>query len=135
MRIADVDRLDDLSDDQLWETAADTRNAGEVRQEAILRWLFPEDIDPDIDPEELGGSRLRELRERATIIDEEEIEEDDIEDFERSGPYFDTFGRLIMEHDGVLYLIESEDDGAYDGISDENGLYTTDDKTNLDRDL
>ncbi len=36
----------------------------------------------------------------------------------------------------VPYLIDSlDDEGAYDGISTKNDLYTTDDKTNMDRDL
>jgi hypothetical protein len=51
-------------------------------------------------------------------------------------PYFDTQGRLILEHDGVSYLIDgSDDEGAYDGISSKDDLYTTDDKTNMDNDL
>jgi len=37
MRISDIDRLDTLSDAQLWEVAAVTHNAAEIRQEAIQR--------------------------------------------------------------------------------------------------
>jgi hypothetical protein len=42
-----------------------------------------------------------------------------------------TQGRLILQHNGVSYLIDGVDDeGTYDGISNRNDLYTTDDKTN-----
>ncbi|HLY28799.1 MAG TPA: hypothetical protein VKQ72_20810 [Aggregatilineales bacterium] len=64
------------------------------------------------------------------------MDEDDIEDVEGMAPYFDTQGRLILQHDGRSYLIESLNDaGAYDGISRKNDRFTTDDKTNTARDL
>jgi hypothetical protein len=133
MRIDDIDQLDTLSDAHLWDVAADTQNRGEIRQEAIERWLFPDD-----DPDDLSGGRLHELRRLATILESDEMEEDDdeIEDIEEMAPYFDNQGRLIIKHNGVSYLIESQDDeGAYDGINTKNDLYTTDDKTNTDRDI
>jgi hypothetical protein len=134
--IDDIDQLDSLTDDQLWEVAADTHNTAEIRQEAIQRWLFPDETNPDADPDELSGGRLRELRRRATVLESDELEDDDIEDIEGTAPYFDSQGRLILEHDGVSYLIDSiEDEGTYDGISTKNDLDTTDDKTNTDRDL
>lgn len=136
MTIDDIDQLDTLTDAQLWEVAADTHNAAEIRQEAIQRWLFPDETNPDSDPENLGGGRLQELRQRATVLDSDEMDEDEIEDVEGLAPYFDSQGRLILEHDGISYLIDSlDDEGAYDGIRSRNDLYTTDDKTNTARDL
>ncbi len=59
-----------------------------------------------------------------------------IDDIEATAPYFDTQGRLILEHDGVSYLIDSlDDEGTYDGRGNRYEQYTTDDKTNTDRDL
>ncbi|HLY27875.1 MAG TPA: hypothetical protein VKQ72_16125 [Aggregatilineales bacterium] len=136
MMIDDMDQLDALTDNQLWEAAADTNNAAEIRQEAMQRWLFPDETNPDADPDDLSGGRLRELKRRATVLDNEEFEEDDIEDIEEMAPYFDRQGRLLVAHDGVQYLIDSlDDDGEYDGINAKNDIYTTDDKTNADRDL
>src|SRR5579871_5806553 len=126
MTIDDLDQLDTLTDAQLWEVAADTHNAAEIRQEAIQRWLFPDETNPGADPDDLGGGRLQELRQRATVLDSDEMDEDEIEDVEGLAPYFDTQGRLILEHDGVSYLIDSlDDEGAYDGIRSRNDLYTT----------
>ncbi len=134
--IHNIDQLDELNDNQLWEAAADTRNTPEIRQEAILRWLYPDEIDPDADPDELSGGRLHELRQRASVLDSDEMDEDNLEDVEEMAPYFDTEGRLILEHDGVSYLIDTlEDEGSYEGISDYDDEYTTDDKTNTDRDI
>jgi hypothetical protein len=131
-----IDQLDMLTDDQLWEAAADTRNPAEIRQEAIQRWLYPDETNPDSDPEDLSGGRLHELRRRATVMEPDEMDEEDIEDVEAMAPYFDTQGRLILQHDGVSYLIgDLDDEGTYDGISSKNDEYTTDDKTNTDRDL
>ena len=136
MRVVDIDQLDTITDAQLWDVAADTRNPPEVRQEAIQRWLYPDETNPNSDPEDLSGGRLRELRQLATVLESDEISEDEIEDVEEMAPYFDTQGRLILEHDGVSYLIDGEDDaGTNDGISVKNDLYTTDDKTNMDRDM
>lgn len=136
MMIDDIDQLDMLNDTQLWEVASDRHNATEVRQEAIQRWLFPDETDPDADPNDLGGGRFQELRQGATALENDEIDEDDIEGVEGNAPYFDRQGRLILRHDGVSYLIDSlDDEGAYDGISTKNDRYTTDDKTNMDRDL
>jgi hypothetical protein len=84
----------------------------------------------------LSGGRLRELRQRATVLENDEMDEDNSEDVEEMALYFDTQGRLILQHDGVSYLIGGKDDeGAYDGISNRNDRYTTDDKTNKDSDL
>jgi hypothetical protein len=46
------------------------------------------------------------LRRRATRLERDEVEEDDIEELYRHGPYFDGAGRLILEHDGAMYLID-----------------------------
>ena len=136
MIIYDMDQLDTLTDAQLWEVAANRHNAAEIRQEAIGRWLFPGETNPDSDPDDLGGGRLRELEQRATVLESDEINENDTEDAGEMAPYFDSEGRLILEHDGVSYLIDSMDDeGSYDGISTRDDLYTTDDKTNMSRDL
>ena len=136
MLIHDIDRLATLSDAQLWEVATNRHNAANIRQEAIRRWLFPGETNPDSDPDDLRGGRLRELRERATVLEDDEMDEDNIEDVEEMAPYFDTQGRLILQHDGVSYLIGGlDDEGAYDGISNRNDLNTTDDKTNMDSDL
>ncbi len=136
MAINDFDQLDNLTDDQLWEAAADTRNVPEIRQQAILRWLYPDETDADADPDELSGGRLRVLRQRATVLDRDETDEDGIEDVEEMAPYFDIEGRLVLEHDGVSYLIESlEDDGTYFGVDNIDNLYTTDDKMNPNRDM
>src|SRR5260370_38984084 len=97
--IEDMDQLDALTDNQLWEVAGDTHNAPEIRQEAIQRWLFPDETNPDADPDELSGGRLHELRQRATILDMDEMDENEIEDVEGLAPYFDTEGRLILQHD------------------------------------
>src|SRR6185436_11889030 len=112
MYVASIEQLDDLSDEELWNAAADVRNNADIRHEAIQRWLFPGTGDPDED----GGARLRELRERATIIENDELEEDDIEDFDRAGPYFDGEGRLIVEHDGVKYLVDSDDEDMDEAV-------------------
>ncbi len=138
MAINDLDQLDILTDDQLWEAAADMRNTPEIRQQAILRWLYPDETDADVDPNKISGGRLRVLRERATVLDSDEAEEDEdeMEEMDEMAPYFDTQGRLILTHDGVSYLIESLDDGgAYDGIITKDDQYTTDDKTNMDSDM
>ncbi len=110
MYILTMDELDDLSDDALWEVAADTHNATDIRYEAIARWLFPDNGDPDDE----GGMRVVELRRRATVLGTHEVEEDDIEELDRKGPYFDGEGRLIVEHDGVQYLIETDEDSYPD---------------------
>src|SRR5258706_6080720 len=116
MKIDDIDQLDTLTDAQLWDVAADTRNAAEIRQEAIQRWLFPDETNPDSDPDELEGGRLRELKRRATVLEDDELDEDNIEDIESSAPYFDAQGRLMLVHDGVSYLIYSlDDEGTFVG--------------------
>ena len=136
MIIYDMDQLGTLSDAQLWEVAANRHNAAEIRQEAIGRWLFPGETNPDADPDDLGGGRLRELEQRATVLESDEINEYGTEDAGGMAPYFDSQGRLILEHDGVPYLIDTLDDnGTYFGISNIDNLYTTDDKTNVDLDM
>ena len=136
MNIYEMDQLDSLNDAQLWEVASDRHNAAEIRQEAIGRWLFPGKTNPDADPEDLGGGRLRELQQRASVLESDEINENDTQDAGEMAPYFDSQGRLILEHDGVSYLVDTlDDDGTYFGMSNRNNLYTTDDKTNMDRDL
>lgn len=134
--IHDIDQLDTLADDQLWEVAADTHNIAEIRQEAIQRWLYPDETNPYAGPGELSGGRFSELRQLATVLDIDEADEDQIEDVDAMAPYFDTQGRLILKHDGVSYLIDGQnDEGAYDGINSRNDRYTSDDKTNMDSDL
>ena len=136
IKIDEIDQLDTLSDDQLWEAAANTQNTAEIRQQAIQRWLSPDETNPDAGTDDLIGGRLRELRQRATVLDNDEVDEDNIEDIEAMAPYFDMQGRLILMHDGVSYLIDGADDeGAYDGINDRDDLYTSDDKTNMDSDI
>jgi hypothetical protein len=114
MAITSIDELDNMSDDQLWEVAANTRINAEIRHEAIQRWLYPEVLDSDADPDDFGGSKMLELAERATIIEDDELEEDDIEDLYRAAPYFDGQGRLLLEYNGVQYLIDSEDEELLD---------------------
>ena len=136
MIISDMDQLETLTGAQLWDAAANRQNAAEIRQEAIRRWLFPGETNPDADPDDLNGGRLLELEQRATVLESDETNENDTEDAGEMAPYFDIEGRLILEHDGVSYLIESEDDeGEYEGIGTKNNSYTTDDKTNMNRDL
>src|SRR5579859_3297406 len=121
IEIENIDQLDTLTDDQLWEVAADTHNAAEIRQQAIQRWLFPDETNPDAGTDTLSGGRLHELRQRATVLESDEMDEDNIEDIEAMAPYFDMQGRLILVHDGVSYLIDGADDeGAFDGINDKN---------------
>ena len=103
MYISSIEQLDYLTGDQLWEVAANVRNDPDTRHEAIQRWLFPADQDSEVS----GGTRLQELARRATVIERDEIEEDDIEDLYREAPYFDGQGRLIVEYNGVQYLIDS----------------------------
>ena len=134
--IDDMEDLDILTDDQLWEVAADTHNPPDIRQEAIHRWLAPDETNPDADPENLGGGRLRELKRRTQVLESDVVAEEEIEDVEAMAPFFDSQGRLILQHDGVFYLIDSlEDEGTYDGIQTKNDRYTTDDKTNPKLDL
>jgi hypothetical protein len=116
MFISSSDLLDDLSDDELWEVAADTRNDPDTRHAAISRWLYPDGGNLEDD----GNDRFMELQDRATIIEKDELEEDDIEELERTAPYFDGEGRLLIEHDGVQYLIDNFDDPDYaDDFSDD----------------
>lgn len=136
MIIYDMAQLDTLTDAQLWEAAANRHNAAEIRQEAIGRWLFPGETNSDSDPDDLGGRRFRELEQQATVLESDEINENDTQDAGEMAPYFDSQGRLILEHDGVSYLIDTLDDsGTYLGINNIDNLYTTDDKTNMRRDL
>jgi hypothetical protein len=118
--ITSLEELEELTDGELWEVAADVHIAADIRHEAIRMWLFPESTDPVDDPDNLGGGRIRELIALATPVDPDEIEEDDIEEFDRSGPYFDGQGRLFVEYEGVQYLVDSlDDEGAYDGVDDD----------------
>lgn len=105
MHIDDIDALEELNENQLWSVAADTSNFSDIRFEALRMWLFDE-----ADPDGATDGRMDELIDRATVMESDEVEEDDIEDLERTGPYFDGAGRLIVEYDGVKYLIEEEDD-------------------------
>jgi|RhiMetdeSRZDD1v2_1073273.scaffolds.fasta_scaffold1816859_1 hypothetical protein len=116
MQISEIEHLDALSDDQLWDVAANVRNNPDIRHEAIQRWLFPGDSS---DSDQDGGARLKELRRRATVLPNDELEEDDIEELYRTAPYFDGQGRLILEHDGVQYLIDSDSEDM-DLLSDED---------------
>src|SRR5437588_6542395 len=106
MLVDSPDYLEELSDEELLEVAADTRNDADTRHAAISLWLFPENGNPDDE----GGSRLKELKQRATVVPGDELEEDDIEDLYQPAPYFDGQGRLLIEHDGVQYLIDSDED-------------------------
>lgn len=115
---------------------ANRHNAAEIRQEAIGRWLFPGEISLDADADDLGGGRLHELNQIASVIDSDEIDENDTQDAGDMAPYFDSQGRLILEHDGVSYLIDTlEDDGTYFGIDNIDNLYTTNDKMNPNKDI
>lgn len=106
MHVSSIEQLDYLSGDQLWEVAADVSNDTDTRHEVIQRWLYP----PYQDSEISGGTRLQELAERADVIEPGEVEEDDIEDQYREAPYFDGQGRLIVEYNGVQYLIDSDNE-------------------------
>ena len=121
MYVTSIEQLNNLSDDELWNVAANTRNNADIRHEAMQRWLFPGDGDDQ------DGSRLRELRERATVIENDELEEDDIEDLYQRAPYFDGEGRLIIEHDGVQYLIDSDDENMDTAYDDDEGIELADD--------
>ncbi len=102
MRVDSFQALNLLTDDQLWNTAADTATQPDVRFEALRRWL-----NPNVDrPDGNDGSRLEKLKQRATKLDYDEIEEDDVEVFEDQGMFFDGEGRLILEVNGERYLIE-----------------------------
>ncbi len=123
MYVTSIAQLDDLADDELWNVASNVRNNADVRHEAIQRWLFPGDGNPEDD----GGSRFAELKLRATVLPNDELEEDDIEELYRSAPYFDGAGRLIIEHDGVQYLIDSDDETADLMYDDDEGVELADD--------
>ena len=114
MAITSIDQLDDLSDDELWEVAANTRIESEIRFEAIQRWLYPEETNPDADPDEFDGGRLRELKARATKLPKDEVNEFDSEDQASNAPYFDSEDRLIVEYNGVQYLIDTVDEEELD---------------------
>ncbi len=77
MIIHDIDALDTLSPAQLWEVASNRHNIAEIRQEAIGRWLFPDETDPDADPDDMDGGRLRELKQLATVLESDEINENE----------------------------------------------------------
>ena len=136
MVIHNIDNLTTLSDVQLWEVAANRQNAADIRQEALRLWLFPGEATPDSNPDDPGDGRLEELIQRATVVESDETNENDTEDAGEMAPYFDSQGRLILEHDGVSYLIDTlDDDGTYFGVKNVDDLYTTDDKTNMQRDI
>ena len=131
MLVEDFDKLDLISDGQLWEVAANRHNPADIRLEAFDRWLFPDDSDPEADPNALGGGRLHELKRRATILDPDELEVENQDAVEDSVPYFDSEGRLIIAHNGIQYMVDSlMDEGGYDGINNIGEHYTTDDKMN-----
>ena len=111
MYVESMDDLDKLSDDELWEVAASTRNSTEMRHAAIRRWLYPENGDPETE----GGARAKQLLERATILPRDEVEEDDIEEMYRPAPYFDGQGGLIVEYNGVQYRIDPIDEELGEG--------------------
>jgi hypothetical protein len=97
--------LDLLTDDELWDVAADSSHHPDMRFEAMRRWLYPNSDRPDGN----DGSRLEEVRRRATRLERDEIEEDDIEDIQPmldQGLFFDGAGRLILEVNGERYLID-----------------------------
>ncbi|MCC7206840.1 MAG: hypothetical protein IT323_06015 [Anaerolineae bacterium] len=101
MRIETAEELDTLTEQQLWAVAADKGNEPSLRFEAIRAWLRPDDGDEQ--------ARFELLQRRASRLDPAEVEEDDIEDFYRHGPYFDGAGRLIVEYDGVMYLVDTQE--------------------------
>jgi hypothetical protein len=106
--------LNDLTDDELWEVTANTRIATDIGHEAIKRWLVPQETNPEVDPDDIDGGGLRELRSRAKILPKDEVEEDDIEDLYRNAPYFDGAGRFLHDYNGVRYLIDSVDEETLD---------------------
>ncbi len=101
MRIGSAEELDTLNERELWAVAADVANEPSLRFEAIRTWLQPDDGDEQ--------ERMELLRQRATRLDPTEVEEDDIEEWYRQAPYFDGTGRLIVEYDGVMYLIDTKE--------------------------
>jgi hypothetical protein len=136
MKIYEIEQLDNLNGDQLWEVAADRYNSADIRQQAIGRWLFPSGTDSDVDDDDPTSTRLHKLQLRASVLESDEINENDTQDAGEMAPYFDSQGRLILEHDGVSYLIDTlEDDGTYFGVDSIDDLYPTDDKMNLNQDI
>ena len=119
MPLTSLDDLEGIYDDnQLWEIAANRRNHPMVRHKAIRRWLaLDEDAENPIPIE-----RLSLLEAQAVRLDPDEIEEDDIEDQNHHGPFFDGAGRLLIEHNNKLYLIEPLDDDDYADADAEDDL-------------
>ncbi len=100
MQVDSVEELDNLSDNELWNVAASRRNEPDVRHAAMQRWLFPDMVD---DWE--ANERVRELKRRASRI-KDDVPEEQFEYNYHEGIYFDAEGRMVIEHNGVKYLIE-----------------------------
>lgn len=110
--------LDYLDENELWAVAADRRNLPEIRHSAIQQWMFWDD-DGGIDG---TGERFELLAQRASSIEDTEIEEDDVEEFDHEGPYFDGAGRLLFGHNGQVYLIDESGDDDYFSDEDDDEL-------------
>ena len=105
-RIDSVDQLDDLSPDDLWYVAGSRNVEADIRHAAMQRWLFP-----DVTEDELSEQRLEQLEARAQIVDDSEAEQES-EDGEHQGIYFDDEGRMIVEYNGVNYALEPSGDAG-----------------------
>ena len=103
-RINSVDQLDNLSPDDLWYVAGSRNIEADIRHAAMQRWLFPNESE-----DELSEERLEQLEARAEIVDDSEVEQES-EDGEYQGIYFDDEGRIIVAYNGVNYALEPSGD-------------------------
>jgi hypothetical protein len=101
MEVSSMEELDGLTPEQLWEVAADVGNNPEIRHAAISDFLFPDDEDDRLD-------QLLQLGTEVTLDDLPE--EGNFQEMHQLGPFFDQEGNLIVEHDGIYYMIDPLDD-------------------------
>src|SRR5450432_973174 len=110
-QIDSVEQLDDLSADDLWYVAGSRNVEADIRHAAMQRWLYPDETE-----DELSEERLEQLEARAEKVDDSEAEQES-EDGEHQGIYFDDEGRIIVEYNGVSYALEpSGDRGSLNGL-------------------
>jgi len=102
--IETVEQLDDLSADDLWYVAGSRNVEADIRHAAMQRWLYPDETE-----DELSEERLEQLEARAEKVDDSEAEQES-EDGEHQGIYFDDEGRIIVEYNGVSYALEPSGD-------------------------